>query len=125
MHSAHLPDHRTRSASRCLAALVAVELISPQEALGYLLRANGSPPNGSQRRTQLAWLFADDIAHARRDQPIPSLGDIVGRIVERATRHQTEFFGGNYCPLYEPDLLEPAPAPAMPRYQRTSRRYWR
>ena len=124
MHSAHLPDHRTRSASRCLAALVAVELISPQEALGYLLQANGSPPNGSQRRTQLAWLLADDIAHARREQPVPSLGDIVGRIVARAMRQRTEFFGGNYCPLYEPDLLRQPPDPAAPRYQRTARRYW-
>jgi len=119
MHSTQPLDHRTRSAARCLGALVAMHLISPQEALAYLLQANRNPPTGSQRRTQLAWFLADDIAHARREQPIPSLGDIVGRIVQRATHQKTEFFG-RYCPLYEPDLLRPPPEPVgpLPRYWR-------
>jgi len=112
MHTGQLLDHRTRSASRCLAALVAMDLISPQEANEALRKANGDPPIGSQRRTQLAWLLADDIEYARRDQPIPSIGDILGRIVGRATR-QRESVWGWYCPLYQPDLLRaPPPEPA-------------
>src|SRR5215472_13521371 len=108
MHIAQGIDPRIRQGCRRLATLVAARHISRDEALTVLLNVLGNPPVGSQRRLDVAWALADEIAAVTRDQLPPTLGSIVDRIVARMRPSE---IWGPYCPIYEPDPIRPPPEP--------------